>query len=205
MNESDAEHWIYSAEEAELSIAQLVEEIKAYVETKPKDFRLLFMVDEVGQYIGTNRSMLLNLQTLIEELGSVCRGKVWIVATGQEALDEMIKVRQDEFSRIMARFAIRLSLTSSSVDEVIEKRLLTKTDQATQTLEEVYECNENVLKNLYAFDTEVKDLKGYSSEREFVNVFLLSLTNLRSCKRCLTKFVCMGMLENTNRKESVRC
>lgn len=171
MNESDAEHWIYSAEEAELSIAQLVEEIKAYVETKPKDFRLLFMVDEVGQYIGTNRSMLLNLQTLIEELGSVCRGKVWIVATGQEALDEMIKVRQDEFSRIMARFAIRLSLTSSSVDEVIEKRLLTKTDQATQTLEEVYECNENVLKNLYAFDTEVKDLKGYSSEREFVNVF----------------------------------
>ncbi|WP_305209030.1 BREX system P-loop protein BrxC [Dubosiella newyorkensis] len=171
MNESDAEHWIYSAEEAELSIAQLVEEIKAYGETKPKDFRLLFMVDEVGQYIGTNRSMLLNLQTLIEELGSVCRGKVWIVATGQEALDEMIKVRQDEFSRIMARFAIRLSLTSSSVDEVIEKRLLTKTDQATQTLEEVYECNENVLKNLYAFDTEVKDLKGYSSEREFVNVF----------------------------------
>ena len=171
MNASDAEHWIYSDEELDISIAQLVDEIKAYVDTKPEDFRLLFMVDEVGQYIGTNTSMLLNLQSLIETLGSVCRGKVWIVATGQEALDEMIKVRTDEFSRIMARFAIRLSLTSSSVGEVIEKRLLTKTEPAVHTLEGVYECNENVLKNLYAFDTEVKDLKGYSSESEFVRVF----------------------------------
>ena len=171
MSQTNAEHWFDGSESYDISIAQLVDEIKEYVDTKPKDFRLLFMVDEVGQYIGTNTSMLLNLQSLIEKLGSVCRGKVWIVATGQEALDEMIKVRTDEFSRIMARFAIRLSLTSSSVGEVIEKRLLTKTDEANNVLDNVYENNENVLSNLYTFDTEVKDLKGYSSEDEFVRVF----------------------------------
>ena len=94
------------------------------------------------------------------------------MATGQEALDDMsIKLRQDEFSRIMARFAIRLSLTSSSVGEVIEKRLLTKTDEANTVLDNVYENNENVLSNLYTFDSEVKDLKGYSSEDEFARVF----------------------------------
>ena len=71
----------------------------------------------------------------------------------------------------MARFAIRLSLTSSSVGEVIEKRLLTKTDEANTVLDNVYENNENVLSNLYTFDTEVKDLKGYSSEDEFARVF----------------------------------
>lgn len=171
MSQTNAEHWFDGSESYDISIAQLVDEIKEYVDTKPKDFRLLFMVDEVGQYIGTNTSMLLNLQSLIEKLGSVCRGKVWIVATGQEALDEMIKVRTDEFSRIMARFAIRLSLTSSSVGEVIEKRLLTKTDEANTVLDTVYENNENVLSNLYTFDTEVKDLKGYSSEDEFARVF----------------------------------
>lgn len=171
MSQTNAEHWFDGSESYDISIAQLVDEIKEYVDTKPKDFRLLFMVDEVGQYIGTNTSMLLNLQSLIEKLGSVCRGKVWIVATGQEALDEMIKVRTDEFSRIMARFAIRLSLTSSSVGEVIEKRLLTKTDEANNVLDNVYENNENVLSNLYTFDTEVKDLKGYSSEDEFARVF----------------------------------
>lgn len=171
MSQTNAEHWFDGSESYDISIAQLVDEIKEYVDTKPKDFRLLFMVDEVGQYIGTNTSMLLNLQSLIEKLGSVCRGKVWIVATGQEALDEMIKVRADEFSRIMARFAIRLSLTSSSVGEVIEKRLLTKTDEANTVLDNVYENNENVLSNLYTFDTEVKDLKGYSSEDEFARIF----------------------------------
>lgn len=171
MSQTNAEHWFDGSESYDISIAQLVDEIKEYVDTKPKDFRLLFMIDEVGQYIGTNTSMLLNLQSLIEKLGSVCRGKVWIVATGQEALDEMIKVRTNEFSRIMARFAIRLSLTSSSVGEVIEKRLLTKTDEANTVLDNVYENNENVLSNLYTFDTEVKDLKGYSSEDEFARVF----------------------------------
>lgn len=171
MSQTNAEHWFDGSESYDISIAQLVDEIKEYVDTKPKDFRLLFMIDEVGQYIGTNTSMLLNLQSLIEKLGSVCRGKVWIVATGQEALDEMIKVRTNAFSRIMARFAIRLSLTSSSVGEVIEKRLLTKTDEANTVLDNVYENNENVLSNLFTFDTEVKDLKGYSSEDEFARVF----------------------------------
>lgn len=171
MNETTAQHWFDGTETADISIGQLVNEIKAYVDTKPKGFRLLFMIDEAGQYIGTNTSMLLNLQSLIEKLGSVCRGQVWIVATGQEALDEMIKVRADEFSRIMARFKIRLSLTSSSVGEVIEKRLLTKTDEANSILNGVYENNENVLSNLYAFDTDVKDIKGYTSEDEFARIF----------------------------------
>ena len=171
MNETTAQHWFDGTETADISIGQLVDEVKAYVDTKPKGFRLLFMIDEAGQYIGTNTSMLLNLQSLIEKLGSVCRGQVWIVATGQEALDEMIKVRADEFSRIMARFAIRLSLTSSSVGEVIEKRLLTKTDEANSILNGVYENNENVLSNLYAFDTDIKDIKGYTSEDEFARIF----------------------------------
>ncbi len=158
MSEEDAALWFNDKTPVDYSVGQLVDEIKAYVDSKPKGFRLLFMIDEAGQYIGTNTSMLLNLQSLIEKLGSVCRGQVWIVATGQEALDEMIKVRTDEFSRIMARFAIRLSLTSSSVGEVIEKRLLTKTEEANEVLDGVYENNENVLNNLYAFDTDVKDL-----------------------------------------------
>ena len=172
MNESDATDWFKIKQEEDYSIEQLVEEIKTYVDSKPKGFRLLFMIDEAGQYIGENGSMLLNLQSITEKLGSVCRGQVWVVATGQEALDEMaIKLREDEFSKIMARFPIRLSLTSSSVGEVIEKRLLTKKEVANQRLEEVYDTNENVLKNLYAFDTEVKDLKGYSSMDEFTRIF----------------------------------
>jgi hypothetical protein len=52
-----------------------VEEIKEYASHKPKDFRLLFMIDEVGQYVGTDTDMLLNLQSLTEKIGSECGGR----------------------------------------------------------------------------------------------------------------------------------
>ena len=126
MSEDDAKAWFNDKTATEISIAQLVEDMKAYVDTKPANFRLLFMIDEVGQYVGTDTDMLLNLQSLTEKIGSECEGKIWVICTGQEAIDEIIKVRADEFSRIQARFKTRLSLSSSSVDEVIQKRILKK-------------------------------------------------------------------------------
>ena len=168
MSETAARNWFNGTETAEISIAQLVSEIKEYVNSKPKNFRLLFMVDEVGQYIGTDTNLLLNLQSLVEKVGSECGGKVWIVCTGQEAIDEIIKVRMDEFSRIQARFKTRLSLSSSAVDEVIQKRLLTKKPEAATVLRDLYERNDYVLKNLFSFTDSVLDIKGYSGPEEFV-------------------------------------
>ena len=126
MSEEDAQNWFNDKTAVDFSISQLVEDIKEYIASKPKDFRLVFMIDEVGQYVGTDTDMLLNLQSLTEKIGSECAGKVWVICTGQEAIDEIIKVRADEFSRIQARFKTRLSLTSSSVDEVVQKRILKK-------------------------------------------------------------------------------
>lgn len=167
MSEEDAKAWFNDKSATEFSIAQLVEDIKDYLTTKPDNFRLLFMVDEVGQYVGTDTDMLLNLQSLVEKFGSECGGKVWVVCTGQEAIDEIIKVRADEFSRIQARFKTRLSLSSSSVDEVIQKRILKKNNEAESKLEAVYEKNDSVLRNLFSFTDSILDIKGYSGSREF--------------------------------------
>ena len=167
MSEEDAKAWFNDKSATEFSIAQLVEDIKDYLTTKPDNFRLLFMVDEVGQYVGTDTDMLLNLQSLVEKIGSECGGKVWVVCTGQEAIDEIIKVRADEFSRIQARFKTRLSLSSSSVDEVIQKRILKKNKEAESKLEAVYEKNDSVLRNLFSFTDSILDIKGYSGSREF--------------------------------------
>ncbi len=168
MSETAARNWFNGTETAEISIAQLVSEIKDYVDSKPKNFRLLFMIDEVGQYVGTDTNLLLNLQSIVEKVGSECGGKVWIVCTGQEAIDEIIKVRMDEFSRIQARFKTRLSLSSSAVDEVIQKRLLTKKPEAKTVLRDLYKRNDYVLKNLFSFTDSVLDIKGYNGPKEFV-------------------------------------
>lgn len=171
MSETAARNWFNGEEEIELSIEQLVKEIKEYVEGKGKDNRLLFMIDEVGQYIGSDSDLMLNLQTIVEEIGTQCGGRVWVMVTSQEAIDSITKISGNDFSKIQGRFNTRLSLSSSSVDEVIKKRILAKTETAEQLLRQQYEKNQQVLKNLFTFSRAILDLKGYSGEGEFIETY----------------------------------
>ena len=171
MSETAAHNWFDGTETIETSIAQLVSEMKEYVDKKPSNFRLLFMIDEVGQYIGDDLDLLTNMQSLVEKIGSECNGKIWVVCTGQEAIDEIIKTREDEFSRIQARFKTRLSLTSSSADEVIQKRILRKKEDVSLKLEQVYNENDSVLRNLFSFTDAILDIKGYNGPGEFAKNF----------------------------------
>lgn len=171
MSEDAARNWFNGTETVETSIAQLVSEMKEYVDSKSDDFRLLFMVDEVGQYVGGDTDLLTNLQSLVEKIGSECGGKIWVVCTGQEAIDEIIKARENEFSRIQARFKTRLSLTSSSADEVIQKRILKKKPEVEPALEQVYNQNDAALRNLFSFTDAMLDIKGYTGPQDFTKNF----------------------------------
>lgn len=171
MSEQAARNWFNGEETNELSIAQLVSDIKEYVDSKGDKFRLLFMVDEVGQYIGDDGDLMINLQSLVEELGAKCMGKVWVMVTSQEAIDSVVKIAGDDFSKIQGRFNTRLSLSSSSVDEVIKKRVLAKTEEADQMLHMVYDKEQAVLKNLFVFNDSVLDIKGFADGGEFAATF----------------------------------
>ena len=171
MSEQAARNWFNGEETNELSIAQLVSDIKEYVDGKGDKFRLLFMVDEVGQYIGDDGDLMINLQSLVEELGAKCMGKAWVMVTSQEAIDSVVKIAGDDFSKIQGRFNTRLSLSSSSVDEVIKKRVLAKTEEADQLLHMVYDKEQAVLKNLFVFNDSVLDIKGFADGGEFAATF----------------------------------
>lgn len=205
MSEDDAKTWFNDKTTTEISIAQLVEDMKAYVDTKPANFRLLFMIDEVGQYVGTDTDMLLNLQSLTEKIGSECEGKIWVICTGQEAIDEIIKVRADEFSRIQARFKTRLSLSSSSVDEVIQKRILKKKPEATTDLETVYEQNDSVLRNLFSFSGSILDIKDIPVRGNLQRTSRSCRISSSSCRRYLRKSGNMEIPVSTCLVVSVPC
>lgn len=160
--------WFSERDAEEESIQTLVDDIQAYVAAKPKNYRLLFMVDEVGQYVGEDTNMLLKLQDIVEAIGSRCGGKVWVVCTAQSAIDEIKHVKENAFSRIQARFHIRMDLSSSSVDEVIQKRLLSKTPDAERLLKELYGTHEAVLRNTFTFREASSEVKGYASEGAFI-------------------------------------
>ena len=205
MSEEAARNWFNGTETVETSIAQLVSEMKEYVSTKPDDFRLLFMVDEVGQYVGGDTDLLINLQSLVEKIGSECGGKIWVVCTGQEAIDEIIKARENEFSRIQARFKTRLSLTSSSADEVIQKRVLKKKPEVEPALEQVYNQNDSVLRNLFSFTGAMLDIKGYNGPQDFARNFPFVPYQFIIMQRCLLKSANTATRENTSLAENALC
>ena len=128
-----------------------------------------------------------------------------MICTGQEAIDEIIKVRADEFSRIQARFKTRLSLSSSSVDEVIQKRILKKKPEAAKNLEDVYEQNDSVLRNLFSFSGSILDIKGYSGPRNLLRTSRSCRISLSSCRRYLLKSGNMEIPVSTCLVVSVPC
>ena len=122
----------YSASYA-VSIEDFADEVKALArQAGDPNFRLNFFVDEVGQFIGADTKLMLNLQTIAESLNTKCAGRSWVFVTSQEDMEKVIgdRTRQqgNDFSKIQARFKTRLKLTSADVEEVIRKRLLEKND-----------------------------------------------------------------------------
>ncbi|MQT81356.1 BREX system P-loop protein BrxC [Pseudomonas helleri] len=138
-----------------VSIEDFGNQVKEWLDKKPANFRLNFFVDEVGQYIADNTKLMTNLQTVAESLATKCQGRAWIIVTAQEDMDsvmgDMSKQQSNDFTKIQARFANRLKLTSADVAEVIQKRLLTKNDTGVDLLKTVYGQQFNNFKTLFDF------------------------------------------------------
>ncbi|WP_337017102.1 BREX system P-loop protein BrxC [Oceanobacillus massiliensis] len=172
MSEESARNWFENGvNNFEISIEKFAKDVKDYIDQKGKNFHLVFLVDEIGQFIGDSRNLMLNLQTLAEDLGTHAKGKVWIMVTSQESIDSIVKVKGDDFSRIQGRFDTRLSLSSISVDEVIKKRILLKKEVANDKLKLIYPEKSAILKNLISFKESTADLRGYDNEQEFADVY----------------------------------
>ena len=81
-------------------------------------------------------------------------------------------MKGNDFSKIQGRFNTCLSLSSASVDEVIKRRILAKTDTAEDMLHLMYRQHQAAMRNLFTFaQGTVSDLKGYSDEEEFVEAY----------------------------------
>ncbi len=162
-------------EDYSLSIEDFANQVWEYIQTKEPNFRLNFFVDEVGQFIADNVNLMLNLQTISESLYTICKGRAWIVVTSQEELDsivgEMSKGRGNDFSKITDRFNIRLELTSQNVDEVIQKRLLQKKEEAKDGLSKMYYDHRSNFRTLFDFVDGAQTYRNFEDKEEFVNYY----------------------------------
>ncbi|MCY4587728.1 MAG: BREX system P-loop protein BrxC [Bryobacterales bacterium] len=173
---ASCEKWIDGAEENfALTIENFCKWVKDYLDGKGKDHRIVFLVDEVGQFIGTDTRLMLNLQTVTEELGTVCMGRAWVVVTSQEDIDavlgEMRGTRASDFSKIQGRFRTRLSLSSANVDEVIQERLLAKREEVRADLEAEYASQGDILKNQLSFKDVGTTFPQFKDADDFVRQY----------------------------------
>lgn len=158
-----------------VSIEDFAEQVHTYIESQGPEFRLNFFVDEVGQYIADNVKLMTNLQTIAESLATKCRGRAWIIITAQEDMNsvvgEMTARQSNDFSKIQARFANRMKLTGSNVDEVIQKRLLLKNEMGVEELSELYHSACNNFKTLLDFGDGSQTYKNFKDKEHFIHCY----------------------------------
>jgi hypothetical protein len=172
MSAESAGQWFDKARDSyKINIESFADLVNQYLQTKSASHRVVFLVDEVGQFIGQNTQLMLNLQTITEQLGTRCKGRAWVIVTSQEDIDatlgEANHSRTNDFSKIQGRFHTRLSLSSSNTDEVIAHRLLEKTPEARTQLEAVWQAQGDIINNQLSFADHAIAFKRFQNAEDF--------------------------------------
>lgn len=157
-----------------MTIEKFAQKVNDYCLSKGANYHLVFLADEMGQYIGRNGKMMLQLQSIVEKLGDTCQGKSWVIVTSQQSIDDLTGMAgqdADDFSKIQGRFATMMSLSSSNVDEVLKRRILAKTPAANKELTKIYDKNETIIKNLFFFTADTPFQKLYSDSTDFCETY----------------------------------
>lgn len=125
---------------------------------------LFLVVDEVSQYVLANTDRVERLRAFASALGSGLKGKAWLLALGQQKLEEdadasfLVKTK-DRFPP-----KLRVHLAATNIRDVVHKRLLHKKPEVEAGLRALFEQHRADLK-LYAYGCETV------TPEEFVEVY----------------------------------
>ncbi len=188
------------------SPAEWAEEVREWLDLQDPGMRVNFFIDEAGAFVRGSTQGLATLQTLAEALRVKCGNRAWIFATSQEELKaEMdlasgVTTQGDDFSKILDRFPHAVILRNTSIQEVIQKRLLKKADSAKPPLESMYREHKEAFASLFDFE----QVRGtiYPSESNFVDIYPLvnyqfsflidSMKGIESQKGFIGEFTSIG-------------
>lgn len=159
-------------EQLNLSAEAFAQDVALWLDRQGPHQRIAFFVDEVGQFIGDDSQLMLNLQTITEQLATHCPGRAWVFVTSQEELSgitaQMNERRSTDFSKIQGRFAIKVSLSTEEVTDVIARRLLTKSEQGTEELDAMWQRLGAGFPSMFRFPEGTKKYDNYLTRDSFV-------------------------------------
>jgi hypothetical protein len=141
----------------ELSVGKLVERTFELMARRRPGKALIFVVDEVGQYVSRSVDKIEDLRALVEEFGKEGKNRVrrreavapvWLVVTAQERLDEVVAAldsKRVELARLQDRFHYRVDLSPADIREVATRRVLQKRPEAVPTLRTLFAAHQGQL------------------------------------------------------------
>ena len=172
-SEKDADYWYNHIQDSySVTIEEFAKKVVSYIEKKGNDHHVIFMIDEVGQFMSGDDAVALNLQSIVEELGRCCGGKSWVIVTSQEDISSFIKILKNDYSKNQDRFQTKISLSSRDVAEVIKKRLLAKNIEDSKELIDLYDKEVISINNLLSFvDATTLESQIYENKEDFAETY----------------------------------
>ncbi|MDZ4064472.1 MAG: BREX system P-loop protein BrxC [Coriobacteriia bacterium] len=136
--------WDAARDRADINPGLLAERAIELLDRREPGKSLVFVVDEVGQFVARDVQKMLDLQAVVQNFGRIGRGRLWLVVTSQEKLSELVGGLDDkkvELARLMDRFPLPLQvhLEPSDISEVTGKRVLSKNAEAQATLRDLFQ------------------------------------------------------------------
>lgn len=183
-----------------VSVEAFAAEMKEYLDHKSnRNFRILFFIDEVSQFIGEHRDLLLQLQSLVKRLDEVCESQVWISCTAQQTLEEVVtKVSgsisnpEDEVGKILGRFEVRASLQGTSPEYITQKRILDKKGEVELQLSELFEKKKAMLDAQFILPSTYQ---AYKNKENFADFYPFVPYQFQLIMRVLDSFVNMNYVD----------
>jgi hypothetical protein len=161
---------------ADITPGLLAERCKELMNRRRPGESLAFVIDEVGQFVATDVQKMLDLQAVVQSLGRVGRGSMWLMVTSQEKLSELVGGLDDsrvELARLMDRFPqpLQVHLEPSDISEVTSKRVLAKNADAQTELRELFSQHRGRLTDATRLTADIR-LPELSTE-SFVDLYPL--------------------------------
>ncbi len=127
-----------------ISPDMLVERLRKWCEARDAGNRrrkLMLQLDELGQWIasGNANERIMQIQALAETAAVGGAGRLWLAVTAHGDIQSLRQnVQQEQYAKINQRFDLKCTLSNDDISQVVEERLLRKTQAARQELERAF-------------------------------------------------------------------
>lgn len=155
---------------------QKVEELLDTIRNISGKENIIFVVDEVGQYISAKDSLILSMQGTLENLKDIGGGKAWLLATAQQTLTEdnpNARLNSDKLYKLNWRFPVKVEIEASDIKEICTQRILGKSNNYSDQLKELYKSHGEKLRHYTKLEKCERTMyvKDGIDEKLFINLY----------------------------------